>query len=84
MEHLHTVFERLRKAGLTPKAKKCFFAQDRVTYLGHVISREGVSPDPEKTAGSGISCSKRSYSSETIPRSCLLQSQVCAEVRGCC
>ena len=50
MEHLRSVFESLWKAGLNPKAKKCFFAQDHVTYLGHVISREGVSSDPEKTA----------------------------------
>ena len=49
LEHLKTVFERLRKAGLTLKPKKCFFALECVTYLGHVISREGVSPDPEKT-----------------------------------
>ena len=50
LEHLKIVFERLREAGLTLKPKKCFFAQIRVIYLGHVISREGVSPDPEKTS----------------------------------
>lgn len=49
MEHLQEVFERLCKAGLTLKPKKCYFAQSLVRYLGHVISRDGVSPDPEKT-----------------------------------
>ena len=49
LEHLQEVFERLRKACLTLKPKKCFFAQALVKYLGHVISRDGVSPDPDKT-----------------------------------
>ncbi len=50
LEHLKIVFERLREAGLTLKPRKCFFSQTRVIYLGHVISREGVSPDLEKTS----------------------------------
>ena len=28
--------------------KKCAFAQKRIAYLGHVITKEGVSADPEK------------------------------------
>ena len=50
-EHLHNlrkVFERLREAGLTWKPSKCVFFQTEVSYLGHVISREGVSTDPTK------------------------------------
>jgi hypothetical protein len=27
---------------------KCSFAQRKIAYLGHVISAEGVSTDPEK------------------------------------
>lgn len=42
MKHLREVFDR---AGLTLIPKKCFFAN----YLGHVISRNGISPDPYKT-----------------------------------
>jgi len=30
------------------KPKKCAFAQQKVTYLGHVISEEGISVDPTK------------------------------------
>ena len=49
LEHLRLVFDRLRKAGLTLKPKKCFFVQQKVQYLGHVISPEGIMPDPAKT-----------------------------------
>ena len=49
LEHLREVFDWLLKSGLTLKPKKCFFARIIVKYLGHVISRDGVSPDPDKT-----------------------------------
>ena len=48
LTHLTEVFRRLRKANLRLKLKKCMFLHPKVQYLGHVISREGVSPDPEK------------------------------------
>ncbi|KAG1168564.1 hypothetical protein G6F70_008831 [Rhizopus microsporus] len=43
-EHLKLVFERCRKAGLRLKFKKCSFGAPSVEYLGHTISKEGVSP----------------------------------------
>ena len=49
MEHLRLVFERLRQAGLTLKSKKCCFLREEVQYLGHVISKRGILPDPGKT-----------------------------------
>ena len=48
LTHLTEVFRRLRKANLRLKLKKCMFLRPKVQYLGHVISREGVSPNPEK------------------------------------
>ena len=30
------------------KMSKCDFAQPKIAYLGHVISTEGVSTDPDK------------------------------------
>ena len=49
LQHLNLVIERLRQAGLTLKPQKCFFLLKEVHYLGHLISREGIAPDPAKT-----------------------------------
>ena len=46
--HLREVFERLRQAGLKLKPSKCEFERSKINYLGHVISSEGVQPDPSK------------------------------------
>ena len=48
LSNLRKVFERVREAGLTLKPTKCVFFQIEVFYLGHLISREGVSTDPAK------------------------------------
>jgi hypothetical protein len=47
-ERLRGVFERLREAKLSLKFEKCHFAKERVKYLGHVIDKRGVGPDPDK------------------------------------
>ena len=48
--HLRTVLQRLRQAGLKIKPQKCRLFADSVTFLGHRLSAEGVSPDPAKYA----------------------------------
>ena len=48
LTNLQAVFERLRQAGLKLKPKKCVFFQRKVSYLGHVVSQDGVSADPKK------------------------------------
>ena len=45
---LRIVFERLRGAGLKLKPSKCNLFQKSVTYLGHIVSSEGVATDPAK------------------------------------
>jgi len=50
-EHLKTLDEvlaHLEAAGLRLKREKCAFMLSTVDYLGHVISSEGLSPNPEK------------------------------------
>ena len=48
LERLRSVFARLREAGLKLSPKKCHLFKKRVVFLGHVVSEEGVSTDPEK------------------------------------
>jgi len=43
-----TTFEVLRSNHLYVKLSKCTFANGEVEYLGHVISRRGVSIDSKK------------------------------------
>ena len=45
---LREVFERFRQAGLKLKPSKCFLLRPKVPFLGHVISADGVSTDPDK------------------------------------
>ena len=49
ISHLSQVFQRLRDANLILKFEKCSFAIDRVIYLGHVITKNGVEVDISKT-----------------------------------
>jgi hypothetical protein len=48
LEKLEEVFRRLKDAGLKLKPSKCFFAEPELAFLGHIISREGILPDPGK------------------------------------
>ena len=48
MKNLVVILERFRKANLKLKAKKCSLFKKSVTYLGHVVSEEGISCDPAK------------------------------------
>ena len=48
LEHLEKVFLKLRAAGLKLKPKKCDLFQTQVNYLGHVLDKTGIRPDPKK------------------------------------
>uniref|UniRef100_A0A665U756 Gypsy retrotransposon integrase-like protein 1 n=1 Tax=Echeneis naucrates TaxID=173247 RepID=A0A665U756_ECHNA len=48
LERLKVVLGRLQAEGLKAKLSKCSFFKKEVSYLGHVISGEGVSTDPSK------------------------------------
>ena len=52
-EHVHrlkAVISKLRAAGLKLKPSKCDLFKQQINYLGHVVSKEGVSTDPDKIA----------------------------------
>lgn len=47
-DHLRKVLQVLRDNQLVANRKKCTFGQHQLEYLGHLISKEGVSADPNK------------------------------------
>jgi hypothetical protein len=49
IEHLKLVFKILQDNTLFIKLKKCTFDQQKISYLGHIISQHGVAIDPVKT-----------------------------------
>jgi len=48
-EHLE-IFDRFRQAKLRLNPSKCKFVLPKVTYLGHVLSKEGISVDDSKVS----------------------------------
>ncbi|CAM8982118.1 unnamed protein product [Rhodiola kirilowii] len=48
LSHLEEVLMTLRSHCFYAKPSKCDFARTSLTYLGHVISHEGVAVDPDK------------------------------------
>jgi hypothetical protein len=47
-ERLAHVLDRFEKANLKLQPKKCTIAPSKVEYLGHVLAKEGVKPNPVK------------------------------------
>ena len=45
---LENVLTRFREVGVCLNVSKCKFAQEKVEFVGHVWSGDGVSPNPEK------------------------------------
>ena len=43
---LNNVLQRLRAAGLKASLGKCAFGQEELLYLGHLVTKEGILPDP--------------------------------------
>ena len=46
---LEAVLKRIQKSGLTLNPEKCEFSKSSLTFLGHVVDKHGVHPDPQKT-----------------------------------
>ena len=46
---LMAVLQRLEKAGVTLNFQKCQFLQESIKILGHVIDKNGIHANPEKT-----------------------------------
>ena len=50
LSHLRIVFERFQKYGISLNPSKCVFGQEKVSFLGHEISSEGVRPLSERVS----------------------------------
>lgn len=50
MTNLEKVFNRLRESNFKIQMDKSEFLQLETAYLGHIISREGIKPNPDKIA----------------------------------
>lgn len=48
IQNLSSVFDRLRSFNLKIQPDKCEFLRKEVAYLGHIITNDGVKPNPEK------------------------------------
>ena len=48
LAHLEKLLTTLRANGLTPKLPKCSFAQLEINVFGHIVSANGIRPDPKK------------------------------------
>lgn len=47
---LTAALQRVRDAGVTLNRDKCEFSKSRLTFLGHIVDKDGISADPEKTS----------------------------------
>ena len=50
ISRLRVVFQKLDEAGLHLKPSKCEFFKDRLEYLGHTVSSQGIKTNPKKIA----------------------------------
>lgn len=46
LQHLEEILFRFQSSGLKLNPSKCCFARDQVQFLGHVVSKDGIQPDP--------------------------------------
>jgi hypothetical protein len=49
LQDLHKVLSALADANLTLKASKCNFCRREMPYLGHLVTSDGIKPDPGLT-----------------------------------
>ena len=46
LQHLEEILSRFQSSGLKLNPSKCCFARDQVQFLGHVVSKDVIQPDP--------------------------------------
>jgi hypothetical protein len=46
--HIHIVLQKLWKHRLYAKFSKCEFWLEKISFLGHILSKDGIAVDPSK------------------------------------
>jgi hypothetical protein len=49
LTHLHAIFGRLKEVNLKLNPSKCCFVANNITFLGHVVNKEGTKPNLGKS-----------------------------------
>ena len=66
---VRVIFRRLEDNGVTLNFEKCEFAKSSITYLGHVVSADGIRADPSKVlAIKQMQKKQRHWRHQTLPR----------------
>lgn len=47
-KHLRMIFERFREFGIVINVSKCHFGQKEIDFLGHRVSKDGITPLPDR------------------------------------
>lgn len=47
LARLRQVFQRIREARLKLQSMKCTLGQAKVAFLSHLVSQDGIKPDPK-------------------------------------
>jgi len=50
LQHLRKVLNKIGKSGLKLQPDKCHFGKTTLSFLGHIISKNGIQPDPAKVS----------------------------------
>ena len=48
LKDVRSVLQTLKEAKLYAKPTKCSFFQEEINFLGHIVTKDGIKPDPEK------------------------------------
>ncbi|KHJ86189.1 integrase core domain protein [Oesophagostomum dentatum] len=49
LDDIDEVLTKIEQIGMKLKASKCEFAREKIKFLGFILSKDGIQPDPEKT-----------------------------------
>lgn len=49
LKHIRQVLQKLKDFGICAKLSKCQFGVEELKFLGHIVGKKGMHPDPEKT-----------------------------------